>query len=354
MNEIAYYCLKISILTLGLMNGKVGLAQQKQYQIRTIAFYNCENLFDTLRDPKTYDEEWTPQGAKAWTKQKYEQKIANIARVLSQIGREENPNMPAIIGLAEVENRSVLEDLVLHPALRKEDYGIVHFDSPDKRGVDVALLYAKDHFILQRVSCHTLYIYDQVNPSKHKRIYTRDQLLVSGLLDGEEMHFIINHWPSRLGGQKRSSPNREAAAALNKKIIDSLQSINIRAKVITMGDFNDGPLDTSIKKILQTEGEAIKVRPLGLFNPMEKMAKAGQGTLAYRDAWDIFDQLILTQAFLQEEYTTWKYWKARIFQKSFMVQSEGLYQGYPLRNSNNEAGFSDHFPVYLYVLRAWQ
>ncbi|MBB1149143.1 MULTISPECIES: endonuclease/exonuclease/phosphatase family protein [unclassified Myroides] len=353
MNDIIYFYLKTTIFVLGLLSGTTSVAQQKQYQIRTIAFYNCENLFDTLRDPKIYDEEWTPTGARGWTKEKYEQKIANIARVLAEIGREENPNMPVIIGLAEVENRAVLEDLVLHPALRKGNYGIVHFDSPDKRGIDVALLYAKDHFILEHASQHALYLYDQKRPTHRKRIYTRDQLLVSGLLDGEAMHFIVNHWPSRVGGQKRSSPNREAAAALNKRIIDSIQAIHTQAKIITMGDLNDGPMDASVKKILQTEGEATKVPPMGLFNPMEKLAKAGYGTLAYRDAWDIFDQIILTQAFLQEEYTTWKYWKANIFQKPFIVQSEGVYQGYPLRNSNNEPGFSDHFPVYLYVLRAW-
>ncbi len=353
MNDFVCFCLKVLIVAFSLMNGKKGWTQQKQYQIRTIAFYNCENLFDTIRNPKTYDEDWTPNGAKRWTKEKYEQKIANLARVLAQIGREENPNMPAIIGVAEVENREVLEDLVLHPTLRKGNYGIVHFDSPDKRGVDVALLYAKDHFILQNASHHTLYLYDKAHSGKRKRIYTRDQLLVSGLLDGEEMHFIVNHWPSRLGGQKRSSPNREAAARLNKKLIDSLQNIHAKAKIVSMGDFNDGPLDTSIKQVLQTEGEATKVLPLGLFNPMEKMDKEGYGTLAYRDAWAIFDQLILTEAFLQQEFTSWKYWKARIFQKPFMVQSDGLYQGYPLRNSNNEPGFSDHFPVYFYVLRAW-
>ena len=358
MNEIKNYCLKTLILLIGLIGKEIGFAQDKQYQIRTIAFYNCENLFDTVRNPKKYDEEWTPKGAKSWTGEKYRQKLANLARVMSEIGREENPLMPSIIGVAEVENREVLEDLVLQPSLKKGNYGIVHFDSPDKRGIDVGLLYAKHHFILLQASKHTLYIYDQSNnreqdqPNK-RRIYTRDQVLVSGLLDGEELHFIVNHWPSRLGGEKRSSPNREAAAALNLKIIDSLQKINPQAKVIVMGDLNDGPMNKSVKQVMQTTGDRSKVKPLGLYNPMEKMAKHGYGTLAYRDNWDIFDQLITTAPFLDADDHSWRFWKAKIFQKPYMVQASGQYQGYPLRNANSKPGFSDHFPVYLYLIRTW-
>ncbi|MDM1043563.1 endonuclease/exonuclease/phosphatase family protein [Myroides sp. 1354] len=324
-------------------------AQEKKFQIHTIAFYNVENLFDTIRDPKIYDEEWTPDGAQAWTKKKYEKKINNLTRVMSQIGTDENPQMPTIIGVAEVENRGVLEDLVKAPSMIPGDYDIVHYDSPDRRGIDVGLLYSKKHFIPTNTSAHPLYIYDQLKDNK--RIYTRDQLLVTGLLDGEEVHFIVNHWPSRVGGEKASSPNREAAAALNMKIIDSLQTINPKAKIITMGDMNDGPYNKSIKKVLKAEGDRKKVQPQGLFNPMEKMSKDGLGTLAYRDAWDIFDQMILTEAYLTEGYDSWKYWKARIFKKPFMVQETGQYKGYPLRNSNSEPGYSDHFPVYIYLIK---
>lgn len=331
-------------------------AQEKKYQVHTIAFYNCENLFDTIRDPKIYDEEWTPNGAQAWTKKKYEKKIENLTRVMSQIGTDENQFMPTIIGLAEVENRGVLEDLIHAQAMVPGNYDIVHYDSPDRRGIDVGLLYNKKHFVPTSTSKHALYIYDQNKKSKGtdkeaKRIYTRDQLLVTGLLDGEEVHFIVNHWPSRVGGEKASSPNREAAAALNVKIIDSLQTINPNAKVITMGDMNDGPYNNSIKKILKAEGDKNKVSPQGIFNPMEKMSKEGLGTLAYRDAWDIFDQMLLTEAYLQEGYDSWKFWKARIFKKPFMVQTTGQYKGYPLRNSNSEPGFSDHFPVYIYLVK---
>lgn len=332
------------------------MTQKKQYQIRTIAFYNCENLFDTIRDPTIYDEDWTPKGVRAWTKEKYQKKIDNIARVLSQIGQEENPRLPAtLIGLAEVENRGVLEDLVQASALQVANYGIVHFDSPDKRGIDVALLYDQQHFTILQATAHPLYLYDQStakdSKGERKRLFTRDQLLVSGLLDGEELHVIVNHWPSRVGGEQLSRPNREAAAALNRKIIDSLQQLHPQTKIISLGDLNDGPFNSSMKKVLKTEGERSKVVAQGLFNPMEKLAKKGYGTLAYRDAWDIFDQIVLTQSLLQDHYEGWTYWKVGIFQQPFMVQAMGQYKGYPLRNTTSEPGFSDHFPVYLYLLR---
>src|SRR5690606_6861508 len=233
-------------------------SQQKSYAVHTVAFYNVENLFDTIRDEKIYDEEWNPKGARNWDGKKYQQKLENLSRAISEIGTDENPNMPTILGVSEIENRKVLEDLVNMPKLKKGNYGIVHFDSPDRRGIDVALLYQTKHFKPTSSKNIPLYIYDpsdakykDSNNGKGKRIYTRDQLLVTGLLDGEEMHFIVNHWPSRSGGEKKSSPNREAAAALNKKIIDSLYNINPNAKVFTMGDFNDGPYNKSVKDVLE-------------------------------------------------------------------------------------------------------
>ena len=347
--------LKSATLTfiLGIING---YSQDKKYAIQTIAFYNVENLFDTIRNPEIYDEEWTPTGAQKWTSGKYNKKINNLARVISQIGTDENPNMPAIVGVSEIENRGVLQDLVEAPQLASGDYGIVHYDSPDKRGIDVALLYQRKHFTPISSQPVTLMIKDMKRTDyntgeKGVRVYTRDQLVVSGLLDGEEVHFVVNHWPSRSGGEKKSSPFREAAAALNRQIIDSLQAINPEAKVIVMGDFNDGPYNKSFKKVLETKEKRSEVKEKGLYNPMEKMAKDGLGTLAYRDAWDIFDQIYVTQPLINDNKATWHLWKARIYKKPFMIQSSGQYKGYPLRNTNGEPGFSDHFPVYIYLIR---
>ncbi len=337
-------------------------AQQKSYIVHTVAFYNLENLFDTIRDERIYDEEWTPNGERSWDGNKYQQKLENLSRAIAEIGTDENPNMPTILGVSEVENRNVLEDLVNMPKLKNAAYGIAHFDSPDRRGIDVALLYQTKHFKPTSSKNIPLYIYDKTdakykdsNNGKGKRIYTRDQLLVTGLLDGEEMHFIVNHWPSRSGGEKKSSPNREAAAALNKKIIDSLYNINPNAKVFTMGDMNDGPYNKSVKDVLGAKAKKDDVEKGGVFNPMYQLYKEGHGTLAYRDAWDIFDQIIISEPLLQKDYSTFRYWKVGIFNKPFLIQKTGQYKGYPLRNQlSGEPGFSDHFPVYIYLIKEKQ
>lgn len=340
-------------------NAVFAQSQQKMYIVHTVAFYNVENLFDTIRDEKIYDEEWTPKGARSWNGKKYQQKLENLSRAIAEIGTDENPNMPTILGVSEIENRKVLEDLVNMPKLKKAGYGIIHADSPDRRGIDVALFYQPKHFKPTSSKNIPLYIYDKTdvrykdsNNGKGKRIYTRDQLLVTGLLDGEEMHFIVNHWPSRSGGEKKSSPNREAAAALNKKIIDSLYHINPNAKIISMGDFNDGPYNKSVKDILNAKGKKDEVKKGGIFNPLYQLYKEGHGTIAYRDAWDIFDQIVFSEPFLSKDYSTFVYWKVGIFNKPFLVQKSGQYKGYPLRNQlSGEPGFSDHFPVYIYLIK---
>ena len=342
-----------------------GNAQAKKYIVHTVAFYNVENLYDTLNDPKTRDDEWV------YTSKYYHKKIQNLARVISQIGDSENKNAPTIIGLGEIEHRSVLEDLAKDPQLIDKDYGIVHYESPDRRGIDCALLYQKKHFKVTSSANIPLYIYEkdtkaEKKPKKEveteiddrveegdaaKRIYTRDQILVSGFLDGEEFHFIVNHWPSRRGGEKISSLLRERAAALNLKIIDSLQKINPNAKVISMGDLNDGPLNNSLKKILKAKAEKKDVPPLGIYNPSEKMFKSGNSTLFYRDAGDIFDQLIMTEPLVREDYSSLRYWKAGITNKPFMITTLGQYKGYPLRSSSTFVGFSDHLPAYIYLIK---
>ncbi|MCB0376355.1 MAG: endonuclease/exonuclease/phosphatase family protein, partial [Sinomicrobium sp.] len=202
---------------------------REHYNVRTIAFYNVENLFDTINDPKTFDDERTPLGKYQWTPERYHDKLHRIAHVISEIGAEVTGRSPDIIGLCEVENYDVLQDLVSKTALSSENYGIIHFDSPDERGVDVALLYKRNVFTPTSFKNYPLYLYG----NDGGRDYTRDQLLVSGLLDGEEIHFIVNHWPSRSGGEARSRPKREAAAALNKKIIAMVKALSPEAKIIS-------------------------------------------------------------------------------------------------------------------------
>jgi len=343
-------------------------AQDKKFVVHTVAFYNFENLFDTINGPNN-DEEWLANGAQNWTGEKYKKKLANLSRVLAEIGSGENPNSPTLIGGSEIENRGVLEDLVKQPKLIDKDYGIVHFDSPDKRGIDVALLYQKKHFQPTSYINVPLYIYKDEEKTKakkeaeektddiavttttDKRIYTRDQLLVTGLLDGEEVNVIVCHWPSRSGGEKKSAPLREAAAALTKKISDSLQRIKPNAKVIILGDLNDGSFNKSVREVIGAKGKKPDVKPQGIYNPFESMANKGMGTIGYRDAWDIFDIIMVSEPLIQSDYSSFRYWKAGIYNKPFLITTTGQYKGYPLRHTLNEVGFSDHFPTYIYLIK---
>jgi hypothetical protein len=344
-------------------------AQQKKYAIRTVAFYNFENLFDTIDNPNN-DDEWTPKGLQRWTSEKYNQKLENLSRVLMQIGtNEKQKEAPTFIGGAEIENRGVLEDLVKQPNLIQEDYGIIHFDSPDKRGIDVALLYKKKYFKPTSFINIPLIIYrgnsnekekvteedkadkDKIEIAIDNRIYTRDILLVTGFLDGEEVNIMVNHWPSRSGGEKKSSPFREAAGRLARKVMDSVYKVNPNAKIILMGDLNDGTYNKSVKEGVGAKLTKTEVKQFGIYNPFEQMAKDGNATLFYRDSGDIFDQIMVSETLIKNDYSSFQYWKAGIYNKPFMIEKFGKYAGYPLRHSENEVGFSDHFPVYIYLIK---
>ena len=341
----------IVIFVLAFLN--VNAQEKKKFKIHTVAFYNLENLFDTINDPTKYDEASPIMEMNASLRgEVYKNKVKNMARVVADIGADDTKNSPAIIGVSEVENRQVLMDLVNDPQLLAKDYGIIHFESPDKRGIDVALLYQKALFRPIETSSHELLIYDDLT---RKRVYTRDQLLVSGELDGDLIHIIVNHWPSRSGGEARSRSKRVGAAKLNKRIIDSLQSIDPYAKVITMGDFNDDPTNASFKKALKTIAKKDKVPLKGIYNPFEnQFKKQGLGTTGYRDAWSLFDQILVTEPFLEKDYSSFRYYKSGIFNKNYLSNKRGRYKGYPLRSFADGGftdGFSDHFPVYIYLVK---
>lgn len=324
-------------------------AQKKNYSVRTVAFYNVENLFDTINDPKKFDDDRTPTGKDRWTQEIYQSHLNNIASIIAKIGRETTSSLPDFVGLCEVENKQVVQDLINTPHLLAGNYGVAHFNSPDMRGIDVAFIYKKSVFKLKDTSKHFLEIYD----SSGKQRFTRDQLLVSGELEGEMIHFIVNHWPSRSGGEAVSRPFREEAARLNKKLIDSLQNIDPRAKVISMGDFNDDPTNSSFKKILQTKGDKQEVKEKELYNPMENMHKKGIGSLAYRDSWNLFDQIYFTHELLNPTQG-YKYWKTAVFKTPEIVTPSGQYKGYPFRSYSNgqyTGGYSDHFPVYMLMIK---
>ena len=346
--KIAYPLFFMFFLTAFVSFGQ----NEKTYKVNTVAFYNLENLFDFEDDPVTFDDDRTPEGKDHWTEEIYNIKLKNMAKVISEIGKEVTGNAPTLIGVCEIENRRVLEDLVNQKPLLQKNYGIIHFDSPDRRGIDVALLYQKKVFTPSNYTAHELIIYD--NEDVSKRRYTRDQLLVSGVLDGEKIHLIVNHWPSRSGGEARSRKKRIKAAELNKRIIDSLFSEDPYAKIITMGDLNDDPTSPSVKKVLKAKKERKKLDLKELYNPMESMHKKGIGTLAWRDSWNLFDQIIVSTELTKDDYSSYRLYKAGVFNKTYLANPRGRFKGYPYRSFADggfTGGYSDHFPVYIYLIK---
>ena len=325
--------------------------QNSNFKIRTIAFYNVENLFDTINNPDTFDEDFTPHGKNTYTSKIYYKKIDHIAKVISEIGFQTTKNSPVIMGLAEIENKEVVEDLVHSEFLRSRNYRIIHFDSSDRRGIDVALIYQDKYFAPIEQRQFEVKIWDE----EGMRIFTRDILLVHGILDDDPVYILVNHWPSRRGGQKRSNAKRMKAAFICRKIIEEIQSENKDAKIIVMGDFNDDPKDNSIKNGLLSVSQKEEAGIDNLFNPMEEMYKKGLNTLGYRDNINLFDQILVSSALSHtKNYNNYNFYKAGIFNPSYMITPHGKYKGYPYRsfqNNNFSGGFSDHFPVYIYLIK---
>lgn len=332
------------ILTFSVLNAQ-------SYKAGLIAFYNLENLFDTINNDGVLDEEFTPEGLDRWTGEKYRKKIENMAVAISRIGEDDGwKGGPAVMGVSELENRQVLEDLIRHPALRESGYQIVHYDSPDLRGVDVALLYRTRFFRVTASGSNELKLSDE----KGERVFTRDQLVVSGIFDGEPMHFIVNHWPSRSGGELTTRPRRNAAADLTRHLVDSLLKMDKNAKVFVMGDLNDDPSNESLRKHLKAGADADNLAEGEMFNCMYPLYKKGIGSLYYRDGLNLFDQIIVTHALLGKDYSSYRYYKARVFNSQFLVQKDGQYKGYPLRTMVGtvfQGGYSDHFPVYVIIVK---
>jgi predicted extracellular nuclease len=317
-------------LSTACVNGQV----QQEKKI-TIGFYNIENLFDTTDDPSIQDEEFLPGGNYDWTAERYQQKLNNMARVISAIS-------PDLLGLCEIENRKVLEDLVRHPQLASKRYQIAHIDMDDLRGVDVALLYRPQVF--KPFVIKKLKIKDPLEPD----FLTRDILWVKGLFSADTLHVAVNHWPSRRGGKE---DKRLIAGTVARKAVDSVLLVNPKSNVIFLGDFNDDPNNRSIKKIL-TEG---KGTPSGqaMINTSESTFKKGYGTLAYNGTWNLFDQIIISSALNDGQGIDYEPDSFTIFAPKWMQETDGKYAGMPARtfrgNKFNPEGFSDHFPVFIYL-----
>jgi hypothetical protein len=311
-----------------------------------VAFYNTENFFDTIHQANVLDEEYTPTGPMKWNTQKYKAKLEHISYAISQIGLESSPLGIAMIGLSEIENRGVLDDLVKQPALAKRSLQIAHYEGIDRRGVDVALLYNPKLFTLSNSKSYRLHTADTT-------FRTRDQLMVSGYLFGEKVHVIVNHWPSRLGGDI-ARQNRNAAAALTRSIADSLLHVDAKAKIIIMGDLNDDPFDESCVKVLGAKKEINDVKEGEFYNTLWKTLDRGIGSLAYNDQWNLFDQIIISSELAHADRSKLKFWKAEIFNRAFLTQQEGKYKGTPLRTHAAGVwlnGYSDHYPTMIYLIK---
>ncbi len=331
--------------------------QERRYQMYGVMFYNLENLFDTINNNGVYDKEFSPEGARQWNGTKYWQKQHNMAYTIGQMEVNGSPAVgPVIIGVSEIENITVLQDLVRQPEIKDRRYQIVHHDSPDRRGVDVGLLYNPRFFKVLNVTNQRINKYLPDYPE----FRSRDQLCVTGMLAGEKVSVIVNHWPSRLGGEEQSSYLREAAGRMARETMDSLLRDDPNQGIIFMGDLNDDPQNKSCSEAVGAKKE-IKdclAEPGSCFNPWWNILNRGIGTLGYKGNWNLFDQIIITDYFLKnfesKEKPTLTFLRAEVLNRKFLRSNEGDRQGYPLRTFSGGVflnGYSDHFPTMIYLVK---
>lgn len=306
-----------------------------------VAFWNVENLFDTIDDPVTHDNDFTPRGKNRWTTDRYDKKIERLSQVLYAIGSPESKNGAALAGLCEVENAAVLEDLVNSRLLKKRKYRYVILDGPDERGIDVALLYDPQQYEPERITGLNVELPDTTDRTRHI-------LLVDGWLNNRKLAVLVNHWPSRRGGERSSRPFRFAAANRLRSVCDSLLEQDSTRSILVMGDFNDDPVSPSVRNILGAVGDPLQAGHSSLFNPMSALHSQGKGSLAWNDAWNLFDQIMLSKNLLDGK--AWTLQKADVYNKPSLRTGSGNYRGYPFRTFSGgvySGGYSDHFPVYV-------
>ena len=305
--------------------------------MNTIAFYNLENLFDTVDDPDTEDDDFTPTGAKKWSNRRYKKKLYKLAKALADIGNGNSDHLPVLIGVAEVENKTVIENLLDSEPLKHMDYGYVHYDSPDERGIDCALIYDRAYFKVIASEPIALFVYD-VNGQRDR---TRDILYVNGTLNGENVHLFVNHWPSRRQGNDETEHKRIHAADTLLQFMNKVGEKTKRPNFIIMGDFNDGPHYPSVKRLVDTAN---------LHNPMEQLLTPERGSANYKMSWMLFDQIMISPSLLDHDKGTHSITHSDIFDERFLTEFEGRYKGTPFRTYVGQkylGGYSDHFPVYI-------
>ncbi len=294
-----------------------------------VAFYNVENLFDTEDDKHTNDNDFLPSGKLKWTDERYQQKIQHIQEVMESLN--ENHTL-ALFGMAEVENKTVLEDLVK----KDSSYQIIHYNSSDNRGIDVCLLYNTSYF-----TPLTSYL-----SSSESDVFLREVLVVKGILWNDTVHVLVNHWPSRREGQEESEHKRLEAAKLTLRLIDSISTENPSRTIIVMGDFNDQPNDESISSITKLQPTK-KNEAADMVNPFEAKQNAGEGTCKYKRDWLLFDQMLLSKSVMDKK--GFQFVSAEIYDPEWLYYKQDVNSG-PYRTFVGDkyyGGYSDHFPVYI-------
>ncbi|MBQ5454160.1 MAG: endonuclease/exonuclease/phosphatase family protein [Bacteroidales bacterium] len=326
---------------------------QKTFSLYAIGFYNQENLFDTIHDEGKNDYEYLPEGSNKWNAVKYEHKLANMSKALADMGTDMLPNVGcAVIGLAEVENSRALEDLVSQKPLKDRGIKFVHVEGPDKRGVDCAMLYNPQLFTVKNFKL-VPYVYD-LDEDVKKDKQTRGFLTVSGEISGEHVTVVVCHLPSRY----TTSYYRELGGRQLRALKDSLQKDDPKVKIFIMGDMNDDPFDPSMTDALGARRNIQDVELFGLYNPFWNILREGTGTLMYKGAWNLFDQIIMSENLLDKkqkrDYKTLTLYKSTVFKRDYLIQQEGKYKGAPKRTSAGGVwldGYSDHLPVVVYVIK---
>jgi endonuclease/exonuclease/phosphatase family metal-dependent hydrolase len=325
-------------------------AQDRKLQMHAVAFYNLENLFDTCHDAGKNDWEFLPNGTNHWTKIKYEHKLANMARVLSELGSDKLPYGASIIGVSEVENSKALDDLIAQPKMQKRGFRYIHIEGPDKRGVDCALIYNPRAFKITK-AFNKDYVYENGDTVRR----TRPFFCVQGKLAGDNVTVIVCHWPSRAAeGIFREYGGRQVRA-----LTDSISKADPSQHIIVMGDMNDDPDNASMAQCLGAKRKMSEVGEGDFYNPWwDILRKKGQGTLSYQGAWNLFDQIVVSRNLIEEtkskSYNGLTLQSYHIFKRDYLFNTEGAYKGTPKRTHSRGVwlnGYSDHLPVVVYLVK---
>lgn len=370
---LSFALILLALTTLTSFTTRGESQQQKRYALYGVAFYNLENLFDTIHDAGKNDYEYLPTGTQKWGKMKYEAKLHNMSRVLSELCTDKLPMGAAVIGVSEIENSNVLDDLLKQPSLAKRGYKYVDIPSYDRRGIECAFFYNPKFFSLERYftvqynygptgkvddpmlgfTIDTQGKVQAIDSLQGDTTYiTRPFLVMEGRLAGEKMFFIVNHWPSRAAGDEV----RQRAGWQVRQLKDALLKSDPGAKIIIMGDMNDDPGNKSMTEQLGCKSEPSKIKSAeDMYNPWyNTLYKVGQGTLLYNGKWNLFDQIVMSGNLVGNDRSTLKYYQHAIFMRDYLFQQEGKYKGSPLRTHAGGVwlnGYSDHLPTQIYLIK---